>query len=126
MAQLNFRPTRQQAGGNSSLLDLFLSNILERIKNVDNFYNTLSEHEGVKCRLITKSPVKIVKSTIFRDYTNATFNLMMPMVNKSHKLQSLFADTKPEVIAKKLTEGLKEITDLVVTKRRLQPKNRGY
>merc|ERR1711954_627910 len=58
MVQVNWKPTRHQQGCRSSLLDLFLTNIPERVTNVENFVNTLSEHEGVRCTLQTKSIIK--------------------------------------------------------------------
>ena len=61
IAQLNFIPTRHQNGCNSSLFDLFLSNIPERISNVENFTNITSEHEGVSMILHTKTQIKKTK-----------------------------------------------------------------
>ena len=41
--QLNKKPTRHMVGQRSSLLDLFLSNIPQRISNLENILNTTSE-----------------------------------------------------------------------------------
>merc|ERR1711954_5458 len=120
LTQLNWLPTQHQAGCNSSLLDIFLSNIPERISGIKNFYNTMSEHEGVICTLMTKTPVKDVKSILLRDYKLATFDIIQPMIDNNSNLQSLFSDQDPEVIAKKLVDGVKEITDVVVVKKRVQ------
>merc|ERR1711954_307349 len=126
MTQLNWLPTRHQAGCNSSLLDIFLSNILERISGIKNFYNTMSEHEGVMCTLMTKTPVKEVKSILLRDYKLATFDIIQPMIDSNSNLQSLFSDQDLEVISKKLVDGVKEITDAVVIKKRVQARKRRY
>merc|ERR1711954_474193 len=118
--------TRHQTGCNLSLLDLFLSNIPERASGVRNFYNAMSEHEGVMCTLLTKTPIMPAKSMLLRDYRLATFEVMQPMVDASDKLQSLFSDSDPEIIAQKLVNGIKEITDRVINKKRVQAKKRGY
>merc|ERR1711954_485092 len=122
LSTLNWEPTRHQIGCNSSLLDLFLSDIPKRISGVKNFYNTISEHEGIMCTLLTKTPIMAAKSLLLRDYRLATFEVMQPMVDVSEKLQGLFSDSDPEVIAKKLVDGIKEITDKVVIKKRVQAK----
>ena len=49
LVQMNHKPTRHMIGQKSSLLDLILTSIPERILNVENFLNTLLEHEGVRC-----------------------------------------------------------------------------
>ena len=121
--QLNFEPTRHQAGVNSSLLDLYLANILERIKNIENFTNTSSEHDGVRCVLHLKGDISVSRSYLYRDYRMCTFNNVQPLVDSSHRLQSLFNDSDPEVIAEKLILGMKEITDCTVSKKRVQPKS---
>merc|ERR1711954_303758 len=81
--------------------------------------------EGVKLILHPKTLVKKTKSRIVHKKTEATFNVMQPMVDQNFKLQSLFNDNDPDTIEQKLREGLKEITDSVVEKRRVQTKNRG-
>merc|ERR1711954_112152 len=50
---------------------------------------------------------------------------MQQMVDDSLDLQSLFNDLDPNVIATKLVNGMKAITDVVVDKTRIQIKNRG-
>merc|ERR1711954_482927 len=126
LSQLNWKPTHHQAGCNSSLLDIFISNIPERISGIENFYNTMSEHEGVMCTILTKTPIKEAKSILLRDYKLARFVIIQPMIDSSENLQSLFGDQDPEVIAKKLVDGVKEITDVVVTKKRVQARRRRY
>ena len=126
LSQLNWKPTRHQAGCNSSLLDIFASNIPERISEIENFYNTMSEHEGVSCTVLTKTPVKEAKSILLRDYTLVKFEIIQPMIDNSQLLQSLFCDQDPELIAKKLVDGVKEITDVIVTKKRIQARSRKY
>ena len=42
------------------------------------------------------------------------------MVDTNKKLQSLFADLDPDVIGEKLVSGMKDITDAVVMKKRIQ------
>ena len=42
MLQINHKPTRHQLGSRSSLLDLFLTNVPDRIVDIDNVLNTLS------------------------------------------------------------------------------------
>ena len=64
IAQLNHKPTRHQSGCNSSLLDLFLTNIPERATNIENFTNITSEHEGVSMILHTKTQIKKPKSRV--------------------------------------------------------------
>ena len=125
LAQLNHKPTRHQSGCNSSLLDLFLTNVPERATNIENFNNITSEHEGVSMILHTKSQIKKPKSRVIRRYENATFETMQPLIDENIKLQSLFSDHDPEIIANKLIDGLKDITDIVVSKQRIQVKNRG-
>merc|ERR1712081_132374 len=75
LTQMNFKPTQHQAGVNSILLDLFLTNIPERIRNVENFASLLSDHDGVKCVLHLKSDLKIAKSFIIRDFSRCSFNV---------------------------------------------------
>merc|ERR1711954_467709 len=104
-------------GCNSSLLNIFMSNIPERITGIKNFYNTMSEHEGVMCNILTKTPAKEVKSILLRDYTLATYNNIQPLIDSNEKLQGLFSDSNPETIAQKLVDGVKEITDVVVRKK---------
>ena len=120
MRQLNFKPTRHRVGNLSSLLDLVFSNIPERITNIENFFNTLSEHEGVRCVVHTKSQVRAPNTFILRDYNLCTFNNLQPLVDSSEPLQSLFTESDPEVIADTLMKGLKDITDLTVLKRKVQ------
>ena len=125
MVQVNHKPTRHQQGCRSSLLDLFITYEPERLVEVDNILNTMSEHEGVICTLLTKVPCKLAKSNMIRNYDLATFSVMQDLIDKNEKLQSLFTDTEPEIIGQKLTQGMNEITDLVVSKKRIQIKNRG-
>ena len=47
--QLNNNNTRFRAGQRPSLLDLFVSNCPDHIKNVGTFVNLASEHLGVEC-----------------------------------------------------------------------------
>merc|ERR1711954_538475 len=123
--QLNHKPTRHQVGNRSSLLDLYLSNVPQRVSNMENIMNTTSEHEGVRCILLLKSSIRQGKSFLKRDFRNCTYNLMQPLVDSNFKLQSLFSDRNPEIIADKLGEGLKEITDLLVVKQQIQQRSRG-
>ena len=58
LSQMNFKPTRHQVGCKSSLLDLFISNIPEMITNIKKFLNTMSEHEGGKRTIHTKTLIK--------------------------------------------------------------------
>ena len=51
---VNHKPTRHQVGCGSSLLNLVLTNISERISNAENIINTLSKHEGVRSILKLK------------------------------------------------------------------------
>ena len=85
----------------------------------------MSDHEGVKCVLMLKTPCKRQKSFLVRNYESATYNVMQQMVDKSADLQTLFADNDPDVIAAKLVKGMKIITDKVVRKKRVQITNRG-
>merc|ERR1711954_349526 len=124
LSQLNWKPTRHQAGCNSSLLDIFISNIPERISGIENFYNTMSEHEGVMCTILTKTPIKETKSILLRDHTLVKYEIIQPMIDSSQLLQSLFSDQDPDLIAKKLVDGVKEITDVIVTKKRIQARSR--
>merc|ERR1711954_19891 len=78
------------------------------------------------CNLLTNTPVKDVKSILLRDYKLATFSHIQPMIDASEKLQSLFSDSDPEIIAQRLVDRIKEITDRVVIKKRVQAKKQGY
>merc|ERR1711954_511778 len=124
--QMNHKPTRHQVGCKSSLLDLFRTNIPDRMTNIENFVNTLSEYEGVKCTLQTKSQVKIPKSRVIRNYSKCTFNIMQPLVDANPNLQSIFQDTNPDIISDKIVTGLKEITDIVVKNKIVQVTQRGF
>ena len=62
MVQLNHKPTRHQLGSRSSLLDLILTNVPDRVVDVDNVLNTMSEHQGVICTLLTKTPANYQKA----------------------------------------------------------------
>ena len=84
---------------------------------MENFLNAMSEHEGVKCVLHAKPPIKHPESRDVRDFSMATFNIMQPMVDTNRNLQSLFCDKNPEMIADKLVKDLKEITDVVIIKK---------
>merc|ERR1711954_293953 len=86
--QLNKKPTRHMVGQKSSLLDLFLSNIPQRISNLENILNTTSKHEGVKCLIGLNSSIRQCRTFIQRDYRSCNFNVMQPLVDKSIKLQS--------------------------------------
>ena len=68
----------------------------------------------------TKTVLRQCRSFLRRDFRRCTFNTMQPLVDGSVKLQSLFNHRDLEVIADLLTGGLKEITDLLVTKSRVQ------
>ena len=46
--QMNFKPTRFQAGRNPSLLDLFLSNQPEHIDSVETINANIADHKLVK------------------------------------------------------------------------------
>ena len=48
------------------------------------------------------------------------------MVDNNSDLQSIFCDVDPEIIANKILNGLKEITDNVITKKWVQIRQRGY
>ena len=109
----------------SSLLDIYLCNFPERAKNAENFLNTLSEHEGVRVVIHPKSDIKSPNTFLRRDYRNCTFNVLQPMVDMNLNLQTLFNDLDPDTIADKLMSGLKEITDSVVVKKRVQKRERG-
>ena len=125
LQQINFKPTRHQMGNKSSLLDLFLTNIPQRISNIENVLNTTSEHQCVKCVILLKSSIRQSQSFLRRDYSRCSFANMQPLVDSSHKLQSLFSSQDPELISEKLVQGLKEITDHLVEKRRIQKRKRG-
>ena len=125
MHQLKFKPTRHQAGAGSSLLDIFFSNIPERVSNIENFVNTLSEHEGVKCIVNMKTGIRTNTSFLLRNYRDCSFNILQPLVDVNHNLQLLFSDLDPEVIANKLLNGLQEITDLTMKKKSVQTRARG-
>ena len=125
MVQINHKPTRHQLGSRSSLLDLFLTNVPDRIVDIDNVLNTLSEHQGVICTILTKTPCKLSKSILIRNYANATFRNMQGLIDQSENLQSLFNDRDPDIIGDKLIAGFDEITNLVITKKRIQVCNRG-
>merc|ERR1712081_62748 len=107
-------------------MGIFLSNIPERITGRKNFYNMMSEHEGVFCTLLTKTPVMAAKSILLRDYRLENLAVMQPLVDKSEILQSLFGDSNPETIATKLVEVIKKITGKVVVKKCVQAKKRVY
>merc|ERR1711954_184541 len=72
--QLNHKPTRHQFGQRSSLLDLYLCNIPQRISNIENTINTLSEYDRVKCRLHMKTAIRQSKSFLKRDYRACNFS----------------------------------------------------
>merc|ERR1711954_572214 len=72
------------------------------------------------------TPVKEAKSILLRDYTLVKFEIIQPMIDSSLLLQSLFSDQDPEIIAKKLVDGVKEITDVIVTKKRIQARRKKY
>merc|ERR1711954_199277 len=50
---------------------------------------------------------------------------MQPLVDINKKLQSLFSDHNSNIIATKLVEGLNEVLDLLIKKKRLQKRSRG-
>ena len=75
--------------------------------------------------LHTKTQIRKPKLRVISRYDNATFDIMQPLIDNNYKLQSLFGDQDPETIAEKLIDGLKDITDEVVSKKRIQTKNRG-
>ena len=77
------------------------------------------------CTLLTKTPCKLAKSVLIRNYDNATFNIMQEFIDNNESLQTLFADTDPDVIGDKLISGMEELTNLVVMKKRVQLCNRG-
>merc|ERR1711954_519737 len=125
MVQINHKPTCHQLGSRSSLLDLFLTNVPDRVVDVDNVLNTMSEHQEVICTLLTKTPCKLSKSILIRNYANATFRNMQGLIDQNDNLQSLFNDHDPDVIGEKMIAGFNQITDTVVTRKRVQVCNRG-
>merc|ERR1711954_605256 len=125
MHQLNFKPTRHRTGHKSSLLDIFFCNFPKRVKNMENFLNTLSEHEGVRCVVHPKTEIKSPNTFLMRNYKDCTFNILQPMVDENVKLQTLFSNLDPVTIAEKLMTGLKEVTDPVIIKKRIQKRERG-
>merc|ERR1711954_345293 len=78
------------------------------------------------CTVLTKTPVKDAKSILLRDYTLVKYEIIQPMIDNSQLLQSLCGDQDPELIAQKLVDGVKEITDVIVTKKRVQARSRKY
>merc|ERR1711954_170523 len=125
MHQLNIKPTRHRTGHKSSLLDIFFCNFPERVKNTVNFLNTLSEHEGVGCVVHPKTEIKSPNTFLMRSYKDCTLKILQPMVDKNINLQTLFSDLDPVTIADKLMTGLKEVTDPVIIKKRIQKRERG-
>merc|ERR1712081_16200 len=60
-----------------------------------------------------------------RDYSDCKPDILQHLVDMNENLQSLFSELDPERIADKLTQGMKEITDITVKKRRVQKRERG-
>ena len=72
-----------------------------------------------------KSDAKAPNSFVMRDYSACTFSTLQPLVDGNEKLQSLFTNLEPEIIAEKLLTGMKEVTDVAISKRRIQKRERG-
>merc|ERR1712081_89206 len=72
-----------------------------------------------------KSEVKSPNTFLLRSYRDCTFNVLQPLVDQNEKLQTLFSDLDPVIIAEKLMTGLKEVTDPVIVKKRVQKRERG-
>ena len=55
---------------------------------------------------------------IARDYSQICANIIMPLIDISEPLQTLFTNNDANVIATKLNTGLNEIAELLITKRK--------
>ena len=93
----------------SLLLDLYASNIPNRLTSMTNVLNTNSKHQGISCILQTKGVHKVPKYFIIRDYSKVNNSNNQPMINQCDQLQLLFWDSSLESISTKLNDGLNNV-----------------
>ena len=117
---MNTEPTRHMRGQKSSLLDLVLVSDEYKIKGLKNLKTGLSDHDGVIFSYLVKSLVNKPQFTISRDYSQITASNLMPLIDNSHNLQSLFSQMDPDNIALMLKDGMDQVINKLITKKRYQ------
>ena len=120
LIQMNHKATRHRINQRSALIDLFYTNCPKKCTNILNGKNTTSEHDYVMMTVVNESIVRAPQFFMFRDSKHLNYSNLEPKINNSEKLQSLFADTDPETIAVKFTEGWNEIINEMAHKLQIQ------
>ena len=123
LKRMNHSPTRHCLNQRSSLIDLILSSDLPAIYNVKNLKVGLSDHDGIVCNISCHDSEIKPQFFVSRDFSRVNANNILPLVDSSDKLQSLFSDTDVESIASKLNDGLNEIAKSLISKKRIQKAN---
>ena len=120
LTRINKLPTRHAPHCNSSLLDLVLASDPTAIKRVLNIKTGLSDHDGIICDLTCTDVEAQPQFFVYRDFTHVTAANIMPMIDNSEELQSIFSETNVDVIAERLNRGLNEIAKKLIVKKRIQ------
>ena len=101
----------------SSLLDLSLSSDTQSINKVKNIKTCLSDHDGVLCNICCMDIEWKPQFFILREYRHVNASNILPLVDSSKPLQSLFGDQDVDVIAEKLNSDLNNISKQLFNKR---------
>ena len=96
-------------GKQSSLLDVFFSNVKNKIDGVKNVPNLCSEHKGVLINLHLNLKHKKPQFITLRCFNNLNFKNIEPLVKNDKDLQSLFQFWDPETVSNMLLRGLNRV-----------------
>ena len=82
------------------LEDFLMENSIIQVNKKPTYHQCgqTTEHEGVKCVVLTKDPVKLAKLSVIRDFPQVTSANIQPLIDASENLQILFSDSDPSKI----------------------------
>ena len=118
LTQLNTKPTR--IGHKSSLLVLLITNCPNKVNEVTQYPNSLSEHEAVEVKFhfndIQIQPQFYMKC----NYSNVIWANLEPLLTNSEGLNELFSIRNPDTIANILIEEISKIIEYLAPESRSQ------
>ena len=124
VTQLNWLPTRFRANQKPSTLDLYITNIPKKTKDIRNVSNITSEHQGVTVNIEVNDIQIREQFFTVRDYKSLTNNNLEPMVNEHPNLQDCFNFMNPNLITPMINDGLSEIINKIAPEKRIQKNNK--
>ena len=118
--QLNWEDTCFLPNANSSLLDLVVTNALEKVKNIKTHPNPCGEHVILTWTINVNPDVFKEQFYAYRDFSLLNWENIEPLIALCEPLQELFQFTDPDEIASHLLLGYNSIIDTISPQSRRQ------